>query len=256
MSANRCVTVVLPLVPVTPTVTNASAGWPNWVLAMHAIATRAVLGGTTTWATSSSRGRSTTSATAPLSTAAAAKSCPSAITPVKTEEQCPGLYLATVELERCDVNGTKVAAGLHDVYAFEQPVHTQRRAPVRFSHGPFVLDPTEPLIVPAESTLPCLGAGFGRCQRDRGGGPARGPAPGRGGHPIAVQRIAHHLGEHRRGHDTAEDRRGLLKDHDGRQGRVLGRVRTRRRSPCTRQGCSRRSVRSGTWAVPVLPATV
>ena len=48
----------------------------------------------------------------------------------ETEEQGPGLHLAAVELERSDVNGTKVAAGLHDAYVFEQPVHTQRRAPV------------------------------------------------------------------------------------------------------------------------------
>ncbi len=80
--------VVLPLVPVTPTTLSSSVGSPQKAAASGAIA--ALASGTSTSAAPRPRGRSTTSAAAPASTAAAAKSCPSAFSPGTQKNSVPG----------------------------------------------------------------------------------------------------------------------------------------------------------------------
>ncbi len=47
IEASRCVTVVLPFVPVTPTMSSDRAGWPKNAHATWAMAGRAVPGATT-----------------------------------------------------------------------------------------------------------------------------------------------------------------------------------------------------------------
>ena len=63
-------------------------------------------------------------------------------------------------------------------------------------------------------------------------------------------------GEHRSGHGTTVDRRGVVEDHDGRQDRVLGRGEPGEGTDVGARGCSPRWSGLGIWAVPVLPATV
>ena len=79
--------MVLPFVPVIPTMSSFVAGSPWTATAMWAIASRVSV--TTIWGTSSSRGRSTSSATAPRSTASAAWSCPSWRAPTKQANNEP-----------------------------------------------------------------------------------------------------------------------------------------------------------------------
>ena len=86
--------VVLPLVPVMPIVRSLVAGWPCTPAANHPIARRTSR--TTTWATSNGSGRSTSSAAAPASTAAPAKSWPSKWSPTTHANAQPGLHLPRV----------------------------------------------------------------------------------------------------------------------------------------------------------------
>ncbi len=87
-AASRWVTVVLPFVPVTPTTARLAEGSPKNAAASGAIATR--VSSTITWATSRPSDRSTSSAVAPLATAAAAKSCPSTRSPRRQQNSVPG----------------------------------------------------------------------------------------------------------------------------------------------------------------------
>ncbi len=88
--ASMWVTVVLPLVPVTPTVANERAGWPNNEQARRAIDGRARPAPTTICTASSSRGHSTTRATAPRLRADAANWCPSDALPGTQQNTAPG----------------------------------------------------------------------------------------------------------------------------------------------------------------------
>ena len=74
-SPTSCDVVVLPLVPVTPTISSASHGCPWNAAATQPVSARAEV--VTTWGTSIGRVRSTRIAAAPAATAAAANSCPS-----------------------------------------------------------------------------------------------------------------------------------------------------------------------------------
>jgi hypothetical protein len=86
----RYVVVVLPFVPVTPTVTIASAGRPKASAETGPMASRTE--GTRTCETGGSRSsihRSTSTATAPRATASAAKSCPSVLVPGTQKKSDP-----------------------------------------------------------------------------------------------------------------------------------------------------------------------
>ena len=88
ISRTRNAVVVLPLVPVMPT-TRSSAVGSSWKRAAAGpIAART--SGTTISGTPRPSGRSTTSATAPRSTASGAKSWPSAVKPRTQKKRLPG----------------------------------------------------------------------------------------------------------------------------------------------------------------------
>ena len=80
--------VVLPVVPVTPATSSSRVGWPKKAAAAAGIAAR--VSSRTTCGTSSGSRRSTASATAPCSSAAGAKSCPSAREPATQKNSDPG----------------------------------------------------------------------------------------------------------------------------------------------------------------------
>src|SRR5919201_5813601 len=84
----RKAVVVLPFVPVTPATRRLAVGSPQKRTASGAIAARA--SPTITWVTGRSSRRSTTRVAAPLSTAAAAKSCPSLRAPGTQKKSAPG----------------------------------------------------------------------------------------------------------------------------------------------------------------------
>ncbi len=71
MAASRCVVVVLPFVPVTPTIVSRSDGWSNTEAAIGPAAD--LTSSTTTCGSVTSSTWSTTSADAPASTASSAK---------------------------------------------------------------------------------------------------------------------------------------------------------------------------------------
>ena len=79
--------VVFPFVPVTPSIVIASAGSRNARAAIGPIASRTER--TSTWGAATSSQRSTTSAAAPASSAARAKSCPSAVAPCTQQNKAP-----------------------------------------------------------------------------------------------------------------------------------------------------------------------
>src|SRR5215207_10503181 len=92
-ACTRCVTVVLPAVPVTPTTYNSCDGSPQNAAATGPSARRT--SGTTswgacTWGVGSVRGRSTSRATAPASSAAGARSWPSTRVPGTQQNSAPG----------------------------------------------------------------------------------------------------------------------------------------------------------------------
>ena len=87
--------VVFPFVPVTPIMRSSALGSPKKRAAIGAIAARE--SGTTSCGTARSSSRSTTSATAPASTTAGAKSWPSAVLPRTQKNSVPGPTLAAVE---------------------------------------------------------------------------------------------------------------------------------------------------------------
>ena len=80
--------VVLPFVPVMPATRRRDVGSPWKRAAAGAIAARA--SSTRTSGTPRPSGRSTTSATAPRSTASGAKSCPSRSKPLTQKNSVPG----------------------------------------------------------------------------------------------------------------------------------------------------------------------
>src|SRR4051812_9029913 len=87
----RKAVVVLPFVPVMPTTSSSAVGSPWKRAAAGAIAARAL--STRTSGTPRPSGRSTTSAAAPRSTAAGAKSWPSAVNPGTQKKRNPGSTL-------------------------------------------------------------------------------------------------------------------------------------------------------------------
>ncbi len=84
----RKAVVVLPFVPVIPTISRRPVGSPWNRAATGAIAARTP--GTRTSGTPSPSGRWTTSATAPRAIASGAKSCPSAVKPGTQKNRAPG----------------------------------------------------------------------------------------------------------------------------------------------------------------------
>ena len=84
-----CVTVVLPLVPVTATDSSARAGCPQKAAATHAMAGRTPPTGTRTWVTPRSSKCSHRSDAAPRSTASAACACPSVVWPGTQQNSAP-----------------------------------------------------------------------------------------------------------------------------------------------------------------------
>ena len=99
IDARMYVTVVLPFVPVTPTVAIDAAGSPNATDDMGPIARRT--DGTSACGASTSSHRSTTSAAAPASSAWGANACPSAC--------CPGTQKKSAPDETsCESNATSV----------------------------------------------------------------------------------------------------------------------------------------------------
>ena len=84
----RKAVVVFPFVPVTPIMRSSALGSPKNRAAIGAIAARE--SGTTSCGTATSSSRSTTSATAPASTTAGAKSWPSAVLPRTQKNSVPG----------------------------------------------------------------------------------------------------------------------------------------------------------------------
>ncbi len=86
----RWVTVVLPLVPVTPTMVMAREGWPLKVAATEAMAGLTPPAATRTWVTSRSRNRSHSSDVAPAVTAGAACRWPSVRSPGTQQNRAPG----------------------------------------------------------------------------------------------------------------------------------------------------------------------
>ena len=87
IAATRCVVVVFPAVPVTPTTRNAREGWPWNASASNAMSRRA--SSLTTCGTASGSGRSTSSADAPRPTASAANSWPSLLAPTRQQNRAP-----------------------------------------------------------------------------------------------------------------------------------------------------------------------
>jgi hypothetical protein len=81
--------VVLPLVPVMPTVVSFAVGSPASAAAAGAIAART--SSTSTSGTPRFSGRCTTSATAPLAIASGAKSWPSRVKPGTQKNSVPGV---------------------------------------------------------------------------------------------------------------------------------------------------------------------
>ena len=88
IAAMRWAVVVLPFVPVMPTITRSSLGRPCTPAASGPIA--ALVSRTTSWGTSTGSGWSTSSAAAPAATAASAKSWPSACSPRRQAKTSPG----------------------------------------------------------------------------------------------------------------------------------------------------------------------
>ncbi len=75
-------------------------------------------------------------------------------------------------------------------------------------------------------------AAHGRVRRRRRG-------RGGGGDAVVVEGVRHDRGEDRSGHGTTVDRRGVVEDDDGRQHRVLGGSESGERARCRHRGCSR-----------------
>ena len=159
----NAVTVVLPLVPVTPTMVNERDGWPLRVEAAAAIAGRTAPGRTRTWVAPRSRNRSHRSAVAPplhrLGRIVVAVEMGAA----DAAEQGARPYLAAVELDGAHLGGGRIAAHTDHVDVVDQfghlhggvfqgsgstvPVGWLRSGP---TYGPSVVAPagTEMLPVP------------------------------------------------------------------------------------------------------------
>ena len=103
----NCVTVVLPLVPVTPTRSRVRSGWPQKAAATWAMAGRTVPGATCTWVTARSTKCSHSSEVAPRDTASAAWRCPSVRSPGTQQNRAPA---STRRLSN-RTEATAVAAG-------------------------------------------------------------------------------------------------------------------------------------------------
>ncbi len=127
MDRTSWVTVVFPLVPVTPTIFIVLEGCPLNADATVAMAGLTAPGATRTWVTSRSRNRSHNSEVAPPVTAWAAWTVAVGVLAGDTAEQRPRAHQPAVEVHRRHLGGSRIAADIEHIDVMDQLGHQHER---------------------------------------------------------------------------------------------------------------------------------